>query len=107
MQKQNTGTKGREHRARITWSEKQAEHGLPTFSRTIDPAWTDKSIPKKDEGWSLACRFDRPPREQGNPSVASVQFLVDEAPHSLLVPGARLHLFERATSQYAAVEILD
>jgi hypothetical protein len=107
MQKQNTGMKRREHRAKIMWSEKQAERGLPSFSKTTDPAWTENSVPEKDEGWSLACRFDRPPSQQGNPSVANVQFLVDEAPHGLLVAGARLRLFERATDQYAAVEILD
>jgi hypothetical protein len=97
----------REHRARITWSDEQVKQGLPKVAQTIDPAWTEGSVPKKDEGWSLACSFEEPPSKQGNPSVATVRFLVEEAPHSFLVPGAHLTLFERATNRCAAVEILD
>jgi len=107
MQTPKAKPKDREHRARITWSDAQVQRGLPAFSKTTDPAWTDGSVPKLHEGWSLMCSFEVPPNEQGNPSIANVQFLVEKAPHALLVTGARLHMFERQTSQLALVEILD
>ncbi len=95
-----------EHRARITWSSGQLERGLPDSSETIDPCWFagDAIGP---EGWSLVCRFERPPRDQGNPSLAVIQFLMPDAPHHRLVPGALLSLFERATHRRAIVEVLD
>ncbi len=98
---------GREHRARINWSPEQARLGLPITDRIVDPAWLPGAVPKTDEGWSLICQFDSPPSEQGNPSTARVHFLVDEAPHDRLQPGATLRLFERATRGFAAVEIVD
>jgi hypothetical protein len=80
-------------------------YGLPTAQETVDPAWlTDDPA---DEGWNLLCTFSSPPLEQGSPSSATVRFLVDEAPHNRLGPGATLRLFERATQRYAAVDILD
>ena len=82
------------------------KRGLPSFQQTIDPAWLEGATSIHDDGWSLMCRFDVPPAEQGNPSVARVGFLLDEAPHDYLQPGARLRLFERGTSQVADVEIL-
>lgn len=96
-----------EHRARITWSPACLARGLPDVTETIDPAWPPGVAPGTSEGWSLACRFAHSPREQGSPSEARVRFWMDEAPHDLLVPGARLLLRERGTGQYATVEILD
>ena len=92
----------KEHRARITWSDGQVRHGLPRLRESTDPAWFDGG-----ETWSLRCRFDRAPTQQGNPSEAHISFLVEEAPHERLVPGAVLHLFERATSGHASVEVLE
>jgi hypothetical protein len=94
-----------EHTARITWSEEQVRRGLPTVLQTIDPSWL-ASDPKGADGWSLVCRFDEPPRQQGNPSIAHVRFLVDEAPHTLR-PGTCLMLFEKWSTHYARVEIID
>jgi hypothetical protein len=54
--------------------------------------------------WSVVCRFPVPPAEQGNPSVARVQFLVAEAPHEWLTPGARFELWEGPTA-VAVVEV--
>ena len=96
-----------EHLAEITWSEALVRRGLPNFDGTIDPAWIEGARPGKDEGWSLNCTFAAPPSQQGNPSKARVRFLMDEAPHDYLRPGAQLKLFERSTSEYAAVLILD
>jgi hypothetical protein len=95
-----------EHLARITWSGAQAERGLPQTPRLVDPAWFADAAPTQAEGWSLECCFDVPPREQGNPSLARIRFLVDEAPEDRLRAGAVLYLFERGTGGYATVEIL-
>jgi hypothetical protein len=96
-----------EHSARITWSAEQVRRGLPPVSQTIDPAWLEDAEPLKGDGWTLMCRFERPPVQQGNPSAARVRFLVDEAPHDQLKPGTSLRLFERGTKGLATVEILD
>jgi hypothetical protein len=93
------------YQARITWSDEQAQLGLPDQLETIDPAWTSDAVPRVDEGWSLVCRFASPPSRQGNPSLAEVAFLVAEAP-KVLTPGALLKLYERGTGKYARVEIL-
>jgi hypothetical protein len=53
------------------------------------------------------CEFDVPPSEQGDPSTARVQFMMEAAPHERLSPGTSLRLFERATLKHATVEILD
>ena len=73
----------------------------------IDPAWFDETAPGTAERWSLICEFDVAPSEQGDPSEARVKFLMPDAPHDRLCPGARLRLFERASGQYATVDILD
>jgi hypothetical protein len=99
-------TRPRTHQASIRWSAEQEQRGLPAFERTTDPAWHVDEVPKEDEGWSLMCSFDSPPVVQGNPSIAQVRYLMPDAPHPL-VPGLRLRLFERGTSQFADVEILD
>jgi hypothetical protein len=93
-----------EHRARITWSaERTAEGLLPVQTFTV-PAWFSDS---KDGAWSLICTFAIAPNEQGNLSEALVSFLVSEAPHRRLVPGAVLHLFEGFAAMSAKVEIID
>jgi hypothetical protein len=95
-----------DHPARITWSAEQVRRGLPRFDETVDPAWLCDAPPNED-GWSLICIFAPPPAEQGNPTLARVHFMREEAPHQLLRSGAALRLFERATGQYAVVEILE
>ena len=97
----------REHQARITWSAAQVAHGLPANAQTIDPSWFAGDTPQPIDGWSLICRFESPPSDQGNPSAAHVCFYVPEAPHERLKPGISLRLFERATQAYATVDILD
>jgi len=95
------------HRARITWSVAHVKCGLPDCTETTDPSWLLDATPSVDEGWSLVCLFDQSPCDQGNPSEARVHFLVDNAPHHALKPGASLRLFERATKDLATVEILE
>ena len=98
-----------EHQALIHWSARQIERGLPTVTESTDPAWLEGATPRVDDGWSLVCRFDSTPAQQGSPSAARVHFLVDAAPHEYLRAGAQLRLYElyeRATSELARVEIL-
>jgi len=95
------------HLAVIQWSSSQVRSGLPSFERTIDPAWLWEDAPRSNEGWSLVCEFTAPPSQQGNPSRATVRFANDSAPHDRLRVGALLRLFERVTRQYAIVRILD
>jgi hypothetical protein len=100
----------RAHAARIHWSAEQRSRGLPTAARATDPAWFDGDpAPGRPdaEGWSLVCEFASAPSEQGDPSAARVRFLVPDAPHERLRPGARLRMIERGTGQLAVVEILD
>lgn len=92
-----------EHQAIVEWSAEQARVGLPKMVESVDPAW----FAPGDEAWSVVCQFAVPPNEQGNPSTAKVRFLMPEAPHQRLVPGATLHLFERATTQTALLTITD
>lgn len=92
-----------EHHALIEWSAEQTSRGLPTVLKTTDPAW----FAPGEEAWSVVCEFAIPPSEQGNPSSAKVRFLMPEAPHSQLVVGATLHLFERATCKTALLTITD
>ena len=94
----------REHRALITWSDELVARGLPAIRETVDPIQFRDSY---GDGWSLRCRFDKPPNEQGNPSEARVSFLMDNAPHEHLRTGARFPLFERFTGRWIVVEILD
>ena len=103
----SAGSTATEHQAQITWSGEQVRKGLPDIKETIDPSWLGSTVPPTAEGWSLSCRFDSPPSKQGNPSVGYVRFLVPEAPHAQLKPGAVLRLFERATLTYATVAILE
>ena len=95
-----------EHRARITWSDDYVRRGLPDVEQTVDPAWLGDGPSREHEGWTLECRFAVAPKQQGNPSLASVRFRVDGAPHARLVPGAVLLMFEGGTGQYARVEIV-
>ena len=92
-------------RVRVTWSPAHERLGLPTFLRTVDPSW--RGAPGTEEGWSLVLTFAVPPREQGNPSLGLAECFVPDAPADWLMPGATLHVFERATQQAARVDVLD
>lgn len=95
-----------EHRANITWSQALADRGLPDAGDLTAPAWIDPDSPEEAEGHDLVCRFATSPREQGNPSAATVHFSADDGPHDRLVTGAVLRLQEPDTGQYASVSIL-
>ena len=95
-----------EHRARFIWSDAQVRYGLPSDTEATESSWFEDA-PEDSQRWTLVCHFDGSPGEQGNPSIGRVHFLVDDAPHDRLVPGARLRLYERTTFTHGRVEILD
>ena len=90
------------HSARITWSTERVRRGLWTAHERIVPAWFGPG----EDGWSLVCKFEQPPAEQGSPSLATVSFWVDAAPHDRLRAGAQLTLFDES-GDTSVVEILD
>ncbi|HEY0778164.1 MAG TPA: hypothetical protein VGD56_09380 [Gemmatirosa sp.] len=96
----------REHDARITWSDAHLQRGLVARTEWIAPAWFVGDPPDAD-GWSLVCRFEVAPAEQGSPSAARIRLWRPHAPHERLRPGAVLRLFEDVTLQLATVEVLD
>lgn len=96
-----------ERLARITWSSQRVRLGLPAAYETMDAAWFGSEPTHGEEGWSLVCRYDEPPRIQGNPTRAWVRFAAAAAPHERLTAGTILRLFEPGTGQTALVEILD
>lgn len=96
-----------ERLARITWSAQRVRQGLPAAYETVDPAWFGRRPVTGEEGWSLVCRYDEPPRTQGNPTRAWVRFMAAGAPHERLAPGIVLRMFEPGTGQLALVEVLD
>jgi hypothetical protein len=97
-----------ERNAKVQWfsSLLRGKHALPAGLRYIGigrfaedgPTWPDGA-------WSVLCRFDVPPAEQGNPSTAHVSFLVDAAPHDRLAPGAKFELYE-GPHAVASIEVL-
>jgi hypothetical protein len=95
-----------ERRARITWSAARIDRGLPAAEELIAPAWFEADPPGA-EGWSLVCRFEHSPEAQGSPSIASVAFMMPDAPHERLAPGARLRLYEGGRDARALVEVLE
>lgn len=56
------------------------------MSETTDPSWFEGILGTDADGWSLACRFDSPPRFQGNRSIVRVRFMMETAPHDRLAP---------------------
>jgi hypothetical protein len=92
------------HQARIHWWTEHVCLGLADTRRAVDPSWSSDNAA---EGWNLICEFAVSPKDQGNPSLATISFLLDDAPAEWLGPGRELQLFEPATGKSARVEILD
>ena len=94
--------------AKVHWLT-QGERGagrLPASLQYIGIGRFDEDGPSWPDGaWSVVCRFDEPPAEQGSPSVARVRFMVDGAPHERLVPGRRFGLYEGPT-RVAEIELV-
>jgi hypothetical protein len=95
-----------EHAAEITWTADCLARGLPQVPEYVGPVHRPGIAPPwTQDAWSLVCRFDEPPHVQGNPSRASVYFLLPSAPADWLQPGSMLWLWEGAT-HVATVAIL-
>ena len=43
--------------------------GLPDVAEMIHPSWFTDGVARREEGWSLVCRFDVPPHKQGVPQT--------------------------------------
>ena len=97
----------REHAARITWATRAERglHALPSTLQYVRPAHFAEQRPGEDL-WSVVCRFDVPPSEQGNPSNGHVRFLMSEAPHEWLHPGTTFRISEGIV-EVASVAVLD
>jgi hypothetical protein len=97
------------NRARITWlpPDKNGRSALPAGRRyaTISrfpgdgPEWPDGA-------WTIVIEFEKPPSEQGNPSLGHATFLSPDAPAERLHPGGVFELFE-GLRKVADVELLE
>lgn len=98
-----------EHRARITWisPEEGGRTNLPTVARysTVAKFPEDLSTWQR-EAWSVVIESDPPPAMQGNPSLGSVSFLAEEAPHERLRVGRAFELYEGGRC-VAKVEVIE
>lgn len=75
----------------VTWQGAKANH-LPAGYQYITVAKFNKNW--MNDAWSIVLSFDRPPKEQGNPSVGYAKFLMPNAPTEMLVFGATFELYE-------------
>ncbi len=94
--------------AKVHWipAEEGGRATLPTGKQ-----YSTVSRFKKDastwwqEAWSIVLEFDQPPADQGNPSVATARFLVENAPVDRLQPGCAFELYE-GKKKVAIVEVI-
>ena len=98
----------REHLAIVTWLPTELREGgqLPhSLQYTGISRFPSDGSGWPDGSYSIVCRFSVPPSEHGTSSEAHVRFLVDDAPHHRLTPGARFELYE-GLLQVATVDVL-
>ena len=98
------------HDALIHWTPEtvRGKRELPPTLRYVGLSRFPEDVPGQDEAWSVVIRFDQPPPEQASRTTSRgrIQFLVDEAPHERLRPGAKFELYE-GPFHVANVEVLD
>jgi hypothetical protein len=93
--------------ARVTWvsPEEGGRQRLPETNRYVTVSKFAEDGPGWPDGaWSVVVDFPQPPSVQGNPSSGVASFLMDTAPKSRLVPGARFELYE-GLRRVATVEL--
>jgi hypothetical protein len=96
-----------EHLAEVAWTPASMARGLPEVPEYVGPVHQPGVAPPwTHDAWSLICRFDPSPRDQGNPSRARVRFLFLAAPDSWLRPGSTLWLWE-GPLHLATISVLD
>lgn len=82
--------------ARITWltPEEGGRHQPPRGPRYVAPArFEGQAAGVEGANWSLVVDLGSPPSGSAD-WIAEVRYLVDEAPHELLLVGARFELYE-------------
>lgn len=57
------------------------------------------------DAWSVVLEFSEPPAKQGNPSIGTARFLVDNAPEERLINGKTFEMYE-GRMKVAEVKIL-
>ena len=96
-------------RALIFWTppEDGGRQTLPDGARYSTVSRFDEDpLNSIDDAWSVVITFEKSPVLQGNPSLGSIRFLSEEAPHAKLHMGAKLQLYEGGY-KVAEVKILD
>ena len=94
--------------AKVHWipAEEGGRAFLPTGKQYATIArFTEDAGARLQEAWSIVLEFDKPPSVQGNPSIARVRFLVEQAPVDRLKPGRAFGLYE-GKKKVAMVEIV-
>ncbi|WHI47325.1 hypothetical protein QT397_14300 [Microbulbifer sp. MKSA007] len=93
-------------RVSVNWLGKKAEN-LPAALRysTVSKFIEDKDT-WLEHAWSMLLEFDKAPVKQGNPSLGTASFLVEDAPHERLQQGTIFELYEGPT-RVAEVKILE
>ena len=94
---------------RVNWllPEDGGRSALPTGHRYVTVSRFPEDGPEWPDGaWSVEVVFDRPPSEQGNPSVGTASFLVDAAPQKRLRPGSTFELYE-GLKKVATVDLVN
>jgi hypothetical protein len=98
------------HAAVVRWasSAQRGRRSLPATLRYVGLSrFAEDGARWPDGAWSIEAKFNQPPPEQGSDeiSMATVRFLVDEAPQTRLRRGARFCLYE-GLQKVAEVEVL-
>jgi hypothetical protein len=84
-------------RARINWltPEQGGRAALPADQRYVTIAKFAEDGPSWPDGaWSVVTEFDVEPIKQGNPSLGTVSFLMENAPRERLAAGTKFELHE-------------
>ena len=82
---------------KIHWlpPEEGGRNSLPAAKRySTVSRFTEDADSWLSDAWSIVLEFDKPPSEQGNPSIGRASFLAEEAPVGRLQPGREFGLYE-------------
>ena len=92
---------------RVTWAQRKGGSTQPPpVTRYADIArFPDDGPAWPDGAWTVVLDFPTPPADQDGPIVGTARFLMDDAPHSGLRPGAVFDLY-RGLTYVATVEVL-
>ena len=77
----------------VKWQSKRAT-SLPEGKQYITVAKFNEDLHWEKNAWSVVLEFTVSPKLQGNPSLGSVRFLMESAPHDRLTKGCQFELYE-------------